>query len=167
MPNFTVLKVKFPIYLDVDDPHEFSEMESVFVELDNKLIPFFIDSIQVKTKNFATVRFNGINSEKKAKHILKAKLYLPLDLLPELDESEFYHFEIEGYTVIDNNFGDIGTLSKVLDFKTNPLLEIIAKNGTEILLPKQDQFIQSVDREKEILYVNAPKELLSMYLEEE
>lgn len=156
-------KGEVSIFLDVDEPHAFKELESVFVEIDGKLIPFFLEYLHLRNKGFAIVKFETINSEKKAKHLLKRELFLPMDLLPESDEDEFYHFEIEGYRVIDAEHGEIGIIERVLDLSGNPVIQIDF-NGTEILIPKQDEFIDKIDKENRTLYVTAPEGLIEMYL---
>ena len=155
-------KGELSIYLDVDDPLEYSELESVFVEYDNKLIPFFLESIKIRNNGFAVVKFEDVDSERKAKTILKCGLYLPLDTLPELDETEFYFHEIENFKVIDEIHGTIGTVIQVMDLTKNPLIAI-SFQGQEILIPKQDQFIKSVDRPNQTLYIKAPEGLIEMY----
>lgn len=155
-------KGELSIYLDVDDPFEYTELESVFVEYDNKLIPFFLESIKVRQNGFAVVKFEDINSERQATTILKCGLYLPLDTLPELDETEFYFHEIEGFKVMDTNLGEIGTVINVLDYAKNPLIAISYQNH-EILIPKQDQFVHSANRDKRILHVTTPEGLVEMY----
>ncbi len=157
-------KGEVSIFLDVDDPQEFNELESVFVEYDNILVPFFIERIQIRNKGFAVVKFEDVDTELKAKRLLKCKLFLPLDLLPELDQDEFYHFEIEGFRAHDINSGPIGMVTRIADYKTNPMIEISFK-GKEILIPKQDQFIDRIDWDNEILYIKAPEGLIDMYLE--
>ena len=159
-------KGELSIFLDTDDPSEFKELESVFVEYDQKLIPFFLEKIQIQNKGFAVVRFEDIDTEKKAKLLIGCSLYLPLEVLPELDESEFYFHEATGFDVIDQVHGPIGKVTRVIDLSGNPLLEIDF-NGREILIPKQDEFIERIDRENKILYVIAPPGLLEMYLGEE
>ncbi len=157
-------KGEVSIFLDVDEPEEFSQLESVFVEIDDILVPFFIDQIQIRNKGFAVVKFDGVNTEKKAKRLLKRKLYLPLDFLPELEEDEFYHFEIEGFKVHEATHGHIGHVVKILEHKTNPMYEI-EYQGKEILIPKQDRFFERIDWDEEILYLKAPEGLIEMYLE--
>lgn len=159
-------KGELSIFLDTDDPSDFKELESVFVEYDQKLIPFFLEKIQIQNKGFAVVRFEDIDSEKKAKLLVGCSLYLPLETLPELSDEEFYFHEATGFDVIDKNYGPIGKVNKVIDLSGNPLLEIDF-NGIEILLPKQDEFIEKIDRENKILYVHAPPGLLGLYLGEE
>lgn len=156
-------KGELSVFLDVDDPQEYKELESVFIEVDGKLVPFFIDQIRMSNKGFAVIRFDGVNSEKKAKMLLKCGLYLPLDLLPEREDDEFYYFEIEGYEVIDAKHGSIGTVTKVIDLSGNPLIQI-DHNGQEILLPKQDEFILKADHENQQLHIQAPEGLIEMYL---
>ena len=90
-------KGEVSIFLDVDDPQDFNELESVFVEFDNKLVPFFIDDIKIRNKGFAVVKFDGIDTEKKALMLLKCPLYLPLEMLPEREDDGYYDFEIGHY----------------------------------------------------------------------
>mgnify|MGYP003652547047 CR=1 FL=1 len=159
-------KGEVSIFLDVENPQEFNTLESVFVEYDNKLIPFFIDSIQIRNKGFAVVKFDGVDTEKKAKLILKCPLYLPLEMLPELEGDNYYDFEINGFSVIDDIHGNIGIVVDIIDNKVNPLLVI--KNGEqEILLPKIDDFIKEIDWDNEIIQVSVPNGLIEMYLDSE
>ena len=53
-------KGEVSIFLDVDDLQEYKHLESVFVEYDNKLVPFFLESIQIRQNGFATVKFMDI-----------------------------------------------------------------------------------------------------------
>jgi 16S rRNA processing protein RimM len=156
-------KGELTIFLDVDDPLEYNELESVFVEYDNKLIPFFLEKIQIRKNGFAVVKFEDVDTERHAKSLLKCGLYMPLDTLPQLEENEFYYHEIEDFQVIDKNHGEIGIVVKVIDLSNNPLIEINF-NGNEILIPKRDEFINRIDWEQKKLHVHLPEGLLEMYL---
>jgi 16S rRNA processing protein RimM len=71
------------IILDVDDPAAYHELESVFVLLEGKLVPFFIQKMSFRPNSQeAIVLFRESGSEEKARHISGCELYLPLDLLP-------------------------------------------------------------------------------------
>ncbi|MFT5823570.1 MAG: 16S rRNA processing protein RimM [Crocinitomix sp.] len=156
-------KGEVTIYLDVDDPLEYKDLESVFVEYGNKLVPFFLERIAIRQNGQAVVKFEDVDTERRAKTILKCGLYLPLDTLPELTDTEFYFHEIEGFSVTDEAYGPIGKVIHVIDQANNPLIAI-EHEGQEILIPKQDQFIKNVDRENKLITIAAPEGLLDMYL---
>lgn len=156
-------KGEVTLFLDVDDPSEYKNLESVFVEYGNKLIPFFLEKIQIRINGQAVAKFEDIDSERQARTILKCGLYLPLETLPELDETEFYFHEIENFAVVDEKHGLIGSVIHVMDLSKNPLIAV-DHNGIEILIPKQDEFIQRVDRENSTIYISAPEGLLDLYL---
>ena len=159
-------KGELTIFLDTEDPTEFKELESVFVEYDKKLVPFFLERIQLRDRGHALVKFEDIDTEKQAKNLVGCPLYLPLDNLPQLEEDEFYLFELKGFKVIDETHGFIGNVVKIVDLAVNPLIEINF-NGKEILLPMHDHFMEKVDKTTKTVYVKAPPGLIEMYTGEE
>lgn len=157
-------KGEVSIFLDVDNPNDYKELESVFVEIDGKLIPFFLEHLYIRNKGFAVAKFETVNTEHQAQRLIKCGLYLPLEILPETEGKEFYYFEIEGFKVIDEVEGVIGIVEKVIDLSGNPIIQI-TKDDKEILLPNQEQFILEVDKENKILRTRAPEGLIAMYLD--
>ena len=155
------LKGEVVFFLDVDEPSYYASLDSVFVEVKNHLVPYFIESIRING-NKATVRFEGINREESLA-LIGCELYLPLELLPKLTGKKFYFHEIIGFRVVDSQKGDIGTVASVIDFPAQPLFQII-NNGTEILLPIIDQLIDDVDRANKTISVTAPNGLIDIYL---
>lgn len=53
------VKGEVSVLLDVDFPEEYSELESVFVEINQKLVPFFIEAIQIRDDK-AVIKFEHI-----------------------------------------------------------------------------------------------------------
>lgn len=148
--------------LDVDDASNYRKLESVFIEISNDLVPFFIQSIQIR-KESAAVKLEGIDNDEQAQVLVKNQLYLPLSFLPPLKGKEFYLHEVVGYTVIDKNFGEVGSIENVLDFPQQKILSV--KHGTkEVLIPVRDEFILLLDRNKKIMEIEAPEGLIELYL---
>lgn len=151
------------IKLDTDEPTLYQEMESVFVNLGNNLIPFFIKESLLQKGNQLRVQFEGIKNEEDAESILKAGIYLPLTLLPKLTGNQFYYHEIIGFAVIDQIHGNIGNITGVNDTTAQALFEV-EKEGRQILVPMIDQFILLVDRKNKELHLKTPQGLIEMYL---
>lgn len=151
------------IKLDTDEPESYLEMESVFVEYDNNLVPFFIERSSLQKSNLLRVKFEEVDSEEDAEDLMKCDLYLPLNLLPELDDDQFYFHEVIGFTVEDEIYGTVGTLTGVNDTTTQALFEI-EKNGKQILIPMNDQFLVKVDKKNKTIYVKTPEGLIDLYL---
>ena len=151
------------VKLDTDDPDQFVEMESVFVEQHKRLIPFFIQQSSLHKTELLRVKFEEVTNESDANALLGCELYLPLELLPKLTGNKFYYHEIIGFTVIDNEFGEVGTVTSVNDTTAQALFEI-DRNGKEILIPINDQFIQKVDHAGKTIFLEVPEGLIDLYL---
>ena len=148
------------ISLEVDFPNEYQELESVFLEQKERLIPFFIDTIQIN-QNKALVKFEDINSIDDAKALVKSKLYLPLSSLPELENGQYYFHDLIDCEVFE---GDkrLGSIKEVIDLNGNQLLTV-ESNGKEILIPLKDEILTEVDLKSKKVIVNLPDGLLDVF----
>lgn len=155
------VKGQMALFLDVDNPEDYQELDSAFVEVKGKLVPHFFHIDQI-TGNRAVVTFEELSHEQAAA-LAGHELYLPLDLLPKLTGNQFYFHEVVGFKVVDSVYGDIGTLEQVIEYPAQPLFQIM-KNGTEVLIPVIDQVIDRVDRELKTIFITAPNGLIELYL---
>lgn len=150
-------------YLDTDEPEMYEDMESVFVEFNKNLVPFFIESSSLHKNDFLRIRFEDINSEEEADKLLGCELYLPLTMLPKLEGNKFYFHEVIGFDVEDSRLGVIGKIVSINDSTAQQLFEIL--NGeTEILVPMIDNFIVKIDRENSKVVMDIPEGLVDLYL---
>ncbi|OMP32629.1 ribosome maturation factor RimM [Mangrovimonas sp. DI 80] len=152
------------VKLDTDEPELYDNLDSVFVELRNNLVPFFIESSQLHKSDLLRIKFEEVDTEQDADSIMKCDLYLPLEFLPKLEGNKFYFHEVIGYAIEDVNFGPIGTIKDINDSTAQPLFEI-DRDGIEILIPMNDEFIKEVNRETKTILVETPEGLIDLYLE--
>ena len=152
------------IYLDVDDPEKYQKLEAAYVFVGGNLVPFIVLEINLRSAKQAVIRFQDIDDVDQTEVLTGAGLYLPLSALPQLDENQFYYHEIEGFMLIDQEFGALGTVEKVLDFPMQALLQVM-HNGKEVLIPIADEIILKVDKENRVIHIQAPEGLIAMYLE--
>ncbi|WP_191858705.1 ribosome maturation factor RimM [Hanstruepera ponticola] len=152
------------IKLDTDEPDLYESLDALFIDLRNNLVPFFIESSQLHKSDLLRVKFEDVDTEADADALIKSDIYLPLEFLPKLDDDKFYFHEIIGFQVIDKTHGNIGTIKSVNDSTAQALFEI-DKDGIEILIPMNDEFISKVDKTKKEILVNTPEGLIDLYLE--
>ncbi len=150
------------LYLDTDEPHLYQNLESVFVECNNELIPFFMESASLHKNDFLRVKFEDVNSEAEADELIGNALYLPLSFLPKLSGNKFYFHEVIGFTIVDQKEGRVGVIQSVNDTTAQPLFEVL-DDETEMLIPMIDQFLVKVDRAKKEIIMNLPEGLVDMY----
>lgn len=156
-------KGEVSLFLDVTNPDDYASLDAVFIDINNQLTPFFIESFKLKNKGFASVKFEGVNSENDARILLRKQLYLPAQILPKLSGKNFYDHEVVGFTVIDESYGEVGIIETVIDLQVNPLLQIM--NGSkEVLIPLIEGVVQNVDRKKKTMTIIAPPGLIELYL---
>ena len=151
--------------LDTDQPEIYENLDAIFLELRNNLVPFFIESSQLHKSELLRIKFEDVDVESDADAIMKSGLYLPLDLLPKLEGNKFYFHEVMGFTIEDVNFGNVGILKTINDSTAQSLFEI-DRDGIEILIPMNDEFIAKVDRANKTILVETPEGLIDLYLEE-
>ncbi|HSM63559.1 MAG TPA: ribosome maturation factor RimM [Gillisia sp.] len=152
------------IKLDTDEPEEYTEMESVFVDYNENLVPFFIERSGLHRSTLLRVKFEDVDTEEDAEDIMKCDVYLPLNQLPELDGDKFYFHEIIGFTVEDVNYGTVGKITAINDSTAQSLFEI-DKDGKQVLIPLNDEFIEKLDKKNKIIFVKTPEGLIDLYLD--
>ena len=151
------------VYLDTDEPELYENMESVFVEFNKNLVPFFIENSSLHKNDFLRVQFEDVDTEEEADSILNCDVYLPLSMLPKLEGNKFYFHEVIGFEIEDKRLCVFGKIVSINDSSAQPLFEVV--NGTvEILVPMIDQFLVKIDRENKKVVMDLPEGLVEMYL---
>ena len=151
------------VYLDTDEPELYENMESVFVEFNKNLVPFFIENSSLHKNDFLRVQFEDVDSEAEADTLIGCDVYLPLAMLPKLEGNKFYFHEVIGFEIEDKRLGVFGKIVSINDSSAQPLFEVV--NGeVEILVPMIDQFLIKIDRENKKVVMDLPEGLVEMYL---
>lgn len=160
------LKGELQIYLDVDSPNEYQNLESVFVLQGQQLVPFFIDSMSNLNGAKAIIGFEDVETLESAQALKGSELYLPLSSLPELSDKEFYLHEIVGYRLLDSNTDDtVGVINNVIESGPQLLFSVLTESDVEVLIPYTESLLQSIDKESRCITLNVPEGLIDIYLE--
>ena len=157
------IKGEVTLRIDNDDFDEIEELDYFLLEINDKLIPFFVENITFHS-NKSFVLFQDLKTLEAASQLVGVTAYLPLELLPERSGNDFYSHEVVDFIVVDEEKGELGKVQEIIEYPTQSIIQII-KNDKEILIPIHDDIIKNVDREGKKILIKAPAGLIDMYLE--
>jgi 16S rRNA processing protein RimM len=144
---------------DVEVPNLFDNLNALFIEEKGSLVPYFVDKVEPQLNNFVRIKFRGIDTQEQAKRLLKCELFLPDNLLPKLEEDEFYFHEIVGFTAFDEEDNEVGSITEVYDLPNNPVAEILIE-GKEVLVPLN--LMIELDKKNQKIYIEIPEGLIDL-----
>lgn len=158
------LKGEVQLFLDVDDPLEYQNLESLLVQQNSALIPFFIEHIQINSSK-AIAKFEEIDDVEEAKALVACQIYLPLNNLPELTDGEYYLHQLVDMKLYDKG-KLIGQVKELFEIGPQELISVIHQDR-EILIPLKNEIILKVDTENNRIDADVPDGLIDIYLEED
>jgi 16S rRNA processing protein RimM len=153
------LKGEVTISLDPEAPG-FNDIESVFIEKNNQLVPYFIEAISINGSK-AFVKFEDVSSPESAHGISKCAIFLPKKSRAKSAKGAFYDDEIIGYEVSDSAEGLLGKVTEVTAAGPNKLLSV-DYNGKEVLIPVNGPFITGINKTKKKITVALPDGFLDI-----
>ncbi len=152
------------LVLEYEPEFEFSVEEATrfFVELEGLLVPFFVseNGFRFKSSKSAILKFDWVNTEDYARRLVGSSVWLFNHEIilqeEEMTVSMFVDFVLE-----DEKLGEIGKITSVEDFSGNLVLNV-DYNGSEVLVPFNEDFLILVDEEQKILKLNLPEGLIDL-----
>lgn len=156
------LKGEVTLRIDNEQFDDVEELNYFLLDINEKLIPFFIENITFHS-NKSFILFQDLKTLEAASQLVGKSAYLPLDLLPEREGNDFYSHEVVDFLVVDEEKGELGKVQDIIEYPTQSLIQIIV-NDKEILIPIHDDIIKNVDREAGKILIKAPNGLIDMYI---
>jgi len=150
--------------IESDAPQYYQNLDSVFILQNNSLVPHFIEELTIDGKGKSKIKLEDIDTVELAETYRSAKLFLPLEMLPSLEEGAFYYHDIVGYEVEDLSLGMLGIVNTVYAMSANDLLSMQYHNK-EVLIPV-NLIVEAKPEDKRVI-VDLPDGLLSIYLEDQ
>lgn len=156
------LKGEVQVYFEFDDYADL-ELDSVFIEINKKLIPFFVSTYKLHSNSTGYFYFEDIDVIEKAEKLLKKKIYLPLSKKPERADDEFYYTDLKGYIAYDEKLGELGEIIDVHEYPQQ-FIAVVSYKFREVMFPLNDDMIVTIDEEESSIHVKLPDGLLDVYL---
>jgi 16S rRNA processing protein RimM len=119
-----------------------------------------IDKV-INLKNRVTVYISGIDNRNKAESLRDKDIYVNEKQLPQLDNGEFYHYQLEGLSVVNNEGEILGCIDSIMGTGANDVLVVKPSEKSlddlERLIPYlKDDVVESINIEENIMIVEWP-----------
>lgn len=148
--------------LDTDQPELYNKLESIFVEINGLLVPFFIAKSSWSKNDALNIAFKN-STEALVDQSLGKSVYLPLSSLPKLSGKQFYYHEIIGFDILDENNKECGVIRSVND-QTAQNYFVTNLDGKEVVIPIIKDWILEVNREERFIKMQLPEGLIDVFL---
>ena len=117
--------------------------------------PLIIEKVQWHQNNLL-VKFQGIEDKESVGHHTNQMVYVENRGLPRLPEGEYYHHQLMGLQVLNNERQLLGRLVEILETGANDVYVVKNDSGEEILLPAIDGVVVEIDLGKKTMLVKPP-----------
>ncbi|RZK65831.1 MAG: 16S rRNA processing protein RimM [Pedobacter sp.] len=156
------LKGEVQLYFEYDEP-SLLDMDVIFAEVSGKMVPYFVSSYKLHTNSTGNFYFDDIDHIDKAQLLVKKKIYLPLDKMPDRSDDEFHYNDLKGFIVSDETHGELGEIIEVNEYPQQFVATVLYQNK-EIMFPLNEDMIIEIDEDEETLLVVLPDGLLDIYI---
>lgn len=130
-------------------------------ELDGIMVPFAVESYRTKSKSTGALKLEGVASEIEAKQFSGLTIYIQEQFLEEVEDTAIELDYFVGFTLIDEEAGELGVIHEV-DQTTDNALFVILKEDDELLIPVVEEYILGIDHQLKTITVLLPEGLLEL-----
>ena len=126
-----------------------------FINIENELIPYFIERLSKANKYFIS-KLEDVDSSEHAIDLKGKDVYIFKNLIEEEISKN-----IIGFNVYDTVLGEIGTVIFLNDSSKQTLIEVKYQNKN-IFIPYNPEFIKNINIEEQKILVKIDKDLLEI-----
>ena len=145
-------------FLFDDDVFDRTDADYLVLDMDGILVPFFIEEYRFKTDDNALMKFEGIDTQERARELTGCEVYFPREMAED-DNEQLSWAAIVGFELIDASTGkSAGNIVSVDDTTINILFEL--EDGK--LIPASEDLITNIDTKKQQIFIHLPEGILEL-----
>jgi len=145
-------------FLFDDDVFDRTDIDYLVLDIEGILVPFFIEEYRFKTDSNALMKFEGIDTQERARELTGCDVYFPRSKA-ESDNNDISWTQIIGYSLIEATSGkEVGKIASIDNSTINILFEL--EDGT--LIPASEDLITNIDIKKQQIIMNLPEGILEL-----
>jgi 16S rRNA processing protein RimM len=139
---------------------EIPEMESVFLEIEGRPVPFLLEYSESFGDGTARLKFEDYDTYEKVKEFAGCSVLIDASAVEPDTGAE--RDDLTGYELHDENGRHLGTITGVTENPGQLLLNVRTEKGGELLIPLHEDLIISADTEKKIITMTIPDGLTDL-----
>ncbi|MBO4827205.1 MAG: 16S rRNA processing protein RimM [Prevotella sp.] len=141
-----------------DDVFDRTDADFLILETEGILVPFFIEEYRFRSDSTALMKFEGVDTQERARQLTGCDVYFPRQLA-ETDDDSLSWAQIIGFAMVDAATGQtVGSIASVDDSTENVLFCL--EDGR--LIPAAEELIVAVDTEKRVIDIELPEGILEL-----
>jgi 16S rRNA processing protein RimM len=137
------------------------QLESVFLEIEGRPVPFFISGLEYSGADILKLRFVGYDSVEKISEFTGCRVFLTNEFIDEKNQNKDNQLLIDYYVYTKESIL-IGPILEIISNNGQWLLNIDSPGNKNILIPFHEDFIISIDKRKKTVVMDIPEGLLDI-----
>ncbi|MCX6326211.1 MAG: ribosome maturation factor RimM [Bacteroidia bacterium] len=133
------------------------QMESVFLEIEGRSVPFFISDSEYTGADILKLKFEGYDSIEKISEFTGCRVFLTTSSHASNQTEDIQ--SLKGYKVLIQGNIILGSITEVIPNPGQWMLNIISAKNKDVLIPFHEHFIVNIDKKKKIIVMNIPEGL--------
>jgi len=135
-------------------------MESVFLEIEGRPVPFLISESDYSGADNLKLRFEGYESPEKISEFVGCRIFLTGELPADPKKADSQ--TLIGYRVYTQEDINVGPITDIISNGGQWLLNVDSADKKSILIPFHEDLIIKIDRRKKIVIMEIPDGLLEI-----
>ena len=152
---------KISIKINIGNPKDYLDIDFIYIDIENQLIPFKVTSCLHKKNIFLELKIEDINDEKSIAKLLNKNIFLNKKYLKKENVEHLTIDKFINYSVFNQN-EKIGFVVKIIKQKSQNLIIVESNQKKEILIPLVADFIKEIDEKNKTLSLDLPKGLIDL-----
>ena len=145
-------------FLFDDDVFDRVDADFLILDIDGILVPFFIEEYRFRSDMTALMKFEGIDTQERARELTGCDVYFPRNLAASDDDSISWS-AIVGFDIIDASTNkSVGRIASIDDSTLNILFCL--EDGH--LIPASEDLITQIDQQARTITMHLPAGLLDL-----
>ncbi len=152
--------IKGEVTLQVDDDvFDRTDSDHLILEIDGIMVPFFMEEYRFRTDNTALVKFEGVDTQQRARELTGTEVYFERSAAENSDDGELTYAQLVGYSVVNDADGQpVGEIEYVDEQTINIMFGLT--DGR--LIPASEELIADIDTARREITMIIPEGILDL-----